>query len=271
MTKALDQAKVLSNENLIGDYFLITFTAENTAVNAKPGQFIHVQIPQLNQRILRRPFSIYNTDPKAGTVSLVYKRVGEGTAQLAQVTVGTEFSVMGPLGVGFSDPEDSFPIIVAGGYGCAATYMQAKLSKRKGICIIGGRSESDLLLLEEFKAVGYDVRISTNDGSKGTKGFVTTVLKEILDESKAGKLSFKPEEVEIYSCGPNAMLKAVGDLADNYGIDAEISVDEHMCCGVGACFTCVCKEKTDTNADGWRYSRTCNEGPVYRASKIFWD
>lgn len=271
MTKYLDQAKVLSNENLIGDYFLITFTAPFTAKNAKPGQFVHVQVPQLNERVLRRPFSIYNTDAEAGTVSLVYKRVGEGTAQLANVNIGTEFSVMGPLGIGFSDPQDKFPIIVAGGYGCAATYMQAKNSKVKGICIIGGRSESDLLLIEEFTAAGYEVRISTNDGSKGTKGFVTTVLKEILDDAKAGKMSIETSDIEIYSCGPNAMLKAVGDLASEYQIDAEISVDEHMCCGVGACFTCVCKEKTDTNEDGWRYSRTCNEGPVYKASKIFWD
>jgi dihydroorotate dehydrogenase electron transfer subunit len=271
MTKALDKAKVLSNENLIGDYFLITFSAEFTAKNAKPGQFVHVQIPQLNQRILRRPFSIYNTDPKAGTVSVVYKRVGEGTSQLSQVPVGAEFSVMGPLGIGFSDPLDKFPIIVAGGYGCAATYMQAKLSDRKGICIIGGRSAEDLLLLEEFAELGYEVCVSTNDGSRGTEGFVTTVLQQILEEAKAGDRSFSLSEVEIYSCGPNAMLKAVGDLAAGYEIDAEISVDEHMCCGVGACFTCVCKEKTDKNADGWRYSRTCNEGPVYRASKIFWD
>jgi dihydroorotate dehydrogenase electron transfer subunit len=230
-----------------------------------------VQIPQLNQRILRRPFSIYNTNPESGTVSVVYKRVGEGTSQLSQVPVGTEFSVMGPLGIGFSNPGEKFPIIVAGGYGCAATYMQAKLSVRKGICIVGGRSAEDLLLLDEFASLGYDVRVSTNDGSRGTKGFVTTVLQEVLEEAKAGNCSFSLDDVEIYSCGPNAMLKAVGDLAEEYGIDAEISVDEHMCCGVGACFTCVCKEKTDNNADGWRYSRTCNEGPVYRASKIFWD
>ncbi len=271
MTKSIDQAKVISNANLIGEYFQIEFSAESIAKSATPGQFVHIQIPFFAHRVLRRPFSIYNTNPEKGTVTVVYKTVGEGTEQLSQISAGTEISAIGPLGNGFSEPKEKFPILVAGGYGCAATFMQAKLSPKKGIVIIGGRSEGDLLLLEEFAAVGYEVLISTNDGSKGTKGLVTDVMREVLDAAKAGNRDFALEDIEIYSCGPNPMLKAVGELAAEYDIDAELSVDEHMCCGVGACFTCVCKEKTDKNDDGWRYSRTCIEGPVYKASDVHWD
>jgi dihydroorotate dehydrogenase electron transfer subunit len=270
MQKFDEIAPILSNTNLIGDYYLITFKAEKIAETAQPGQFVHVKVPSLKNCVLRRPFSIYNTDAEAGTVSVIYKVVGQGTEQLCTVQVGTELDVMGPLGIGFSNPGEKFPIIVAGGYGCAATYMQSKISNKKGIVIIGGRTEGDLLLTQEFADQGYEVLISTNDGSKGTKGFVTTVLKDVLDKSKAGN-GPALEDIEIYSCGPNPMLKAVGEMGLEYGIDSELSIDEHMCCGVGACFTCVCKTKTDKNEDGWRYSRTCNEGPVYRASTVHWD
>ncbi len=270
MKRHLETASTISNANLTGSYYKITFSAPSIAKTAQPGQFVHVQVPSLEHCVLRRPFSIYNTNPETGTVSVIYKTVGQGTEQLATVPAGTELSVMGPLGTGFSNPEDKFPIIVAGGYGCAATYMQAKLSNKKGICIIGGRTAADLLLVKEFKAQGYQVLVSTNDGSEGVKGLVTDVLGDILENSKNGE-GEPLENIEIYSCGPNPMLKAVGIQAAEYGIDAELSIDEHMCCGVGACFTCVCKVKNEKNEDGWSYSRTCDEGPVYKASQIHWD
>lgn len=265
MSKTLEAAVILSNKNLIGDYFHIQFNSPEIAKLAQPGQFLHLQVPHFDHRVLRRPFSIYNVEPATGVVELVYKTVGEGTQRLSEIPAGTEISLMGPLGTPFSVPTDTHPIIVAGGYGCAATYMLAKHSPLKGVTLIGGRSEIDLLLVEEFKATGYEVRCSTNDGSVGHKGLVTEILIEELEKAKA---SGKP--VSIHSCGPNPMLKAVAKVAEDFGLDAEISLDEHMCCGIGACFTCVCKTKAD-NEDGWEYSRSCKDGPVYQASTIHWD
>ena len=264
MKKVYENVTIASNQNLQGDYFQIVMNSPEIAKSAQPGQFVHLEVPAMEHRILRRPFSIYNTDPEHGTVSLIYKTVGEGSSKLSTLPPDTKLTLMGPLGTPYTDFDNCYPIIVAGGYGCAATYMLAKLGKNKGVCLIGGRNEQDLLLVDKFEEAGYKVRVSTDDGSAGHKGIVTEILEQEL-KAYDGSLP-----AVIFSCGPNPMLKAVGAVCDKYNTKAMISLDEHMCCGVGACFTCVCKVKAD-NDDGWRYSRTCNEGPVYDANDIHWD
>lgn len=256
-------APLLANRPLQGDTFQIDFHAPEIAANARPGQFVHVQIPGLQHRILRRPFSIYDTDASTGRLSVIYKTVGEGTRHLATITApGTVFNLLGPLGTPFTVPaSDDKLAIVAGGYGCAATYLLAKHAPRKPLVLIGGRSAIDVLLVREYQALGCDVRIATNDGTLGTKGFVTELLKDAIASNAVTCLA---------ACGPNPMLKAVSDLALPAGITAEISLDHPMCCGIGACFACVLKVK-DTNPDGWRYSRSCLEGPVYDARNVYWD
>ena len=159
---------------------------------------------------------------------------------------------MGPLGQPFS-PLPQGSAIVAGGYGCAATYLLAKRAESKPIVLIGGRTAGDVLLKEEYEALGCDVRISTDDGSLGTKGRVTSII---------------PDDIRwIASCGPIPMLKALAEIMFQNGIDGELSMDHAMCCGVGACFACVTKVKADT-PDGWRYARICSEGPVFRANSL---
>lgn len=257
----LEDANIIRNERLQGDYWKVEFDAPGICPQVKPGHFVHVQISQLRDRILRRPFSICNVSNN-GVLTVVYKVVGEGTAALAELKTGVECSLMGPQGVPFSLPEeDEIPVIVAGGYGSAATYILAQRSANPGILLLGARSQEDIILTEEFDNCGFDVRLATEDGSLGTQGLVTLLLEEVIKEN-TGKFRF-------YACGPHAMLLAMGKQVLAAGLDGELSLDHLMCCGVGACFACVVKVTAD-NEDGWRYARTCNEGPVFLASKVYY-
>lgn len=255
-------AEIISNAHLKDDYYKLELKIADVCAMTSPGQFIHVQITDLRDRILRRPFSICNVT-EDGVLTVIYKIIGAGTEVLSRQKTKTYLDVLGPLGKPFSLPaEDEVPVIVAGGYGAAATYLLAKRSGKKGVVLLGARTDSDLLLCEEYKALGYDLRISTNDGSEGHKGFVTELLDGVLNDYSGSKLHF-------YSCGPHPMLMALGKLLQSKKLDGELSLDHLMCCGVGACFACVVKIKDD-NEDGWRYARTCKEGPVFMASEIYY-
>lgn len=257
----LENANIISNERLQGDYWKIEFNAPKICPEVNPGHFVHVRISQLRDRILRRPFSICNVS-EDGVLTVVYKVVGEGTATLSELKPGIVCNLMGPQGVPFSTTEaDEIPVIVAGGYGSAATYILAQRSAKPGILLLGARSEEDIILTEEFKNCGFDVRLATEDGSLGTEGLVTVLLAEAIKEN-TGKYKF-------YGCGPHGMLMAMGKQLLASDLDGELSLDHLMCCGVGACFACVVKVKAD-NEDGWRYARTCNEGPVFQASKVYY-
>jgi dihydroorotate dehydrogenase electron transfer subunit len=159
--------------------------------------------------------------------------------------------------------KNKIPVLVAGGYGNAALYLQAAKLPVKGVAFFGGRTASDILCIDQFEALGWDVRVATDDGSIGQKGFVTAALDAWLAENKQ-----KFQCLELFACGPNAMLKAVGDRAIQHGLTAWLSMDRNMACGVGACLTCVIKRKT---ADGWEWARCCKDGPVFEAREILWE
>ena len=258
-----DNNTIISNDNLKGDYWRVRFSAPEVAVRSQAGQFVHVKLPLLSDRILRRPFSICDASDD-GVLTLVYKVVGAGTERLSDLKPGDNCDILGPLGKPFSAPgPGTVPILVAGGYGSAATLLLAKRSQEKGILLLGARSKDDLILVDEYKALGFDVRTATNDGSDGHKGFVT----ELLDGAIAG---LKGAKVAIYGCGPDMMLMALGRKALSLGVYAELSLDHHMCCGVGACFACVVRVKDGSGPDGWRYARACKEGPVFKAEDIYY-
>jgi len=259
---------VLSNDVLTGPYRRIVFDAPGIARTAKPGQFVHVHVTPLRDRILRRPFSICDADPEAGKLTLVYKIVGQGTDALAGMSAGESCDILGPQGNGYTfpkSPAEIYPILIAGGYGSASTLFLAKRFMQagvKGAFLMGARTAAGLILADDYRALGFDVLLSTNDGSVGHKGFIIDLLPRFLDEA-AGR---KPV---IYSCGPGPMLIALGKLALTLGLDCELSLDQHMGCGVGACFACVVKVVDKSNPDGWRYSRSCKEGPVYNAREVY--
>ncbi|MCP3965734.1 MAG: dihydroorotate dehydrogenase electron transfer subunit [Lentisphaerae bacterium] len=258
----MKKGEIVTNSILKDEYYQVQFYVPEICRETRPGQFVHVKIANLRDRILRRPFSISDVS-EDGLLTVVYKVVGEGTKVLAELKPGEVCDLMGPLGNPFSVPaEDEFPVIVAGGYGSAATYLLAERAPTKGVLLLGARSQNDLILTDKFAAAGFDVRTSTNDGSEGYKGFVTELIPQVLEENQGKKIRF-------YGCGPTPMLLALAKILQDKGYnDGELSLDHLMCCGVGACFACVVKIKDD-NPDGWRYARTCKEGPVFKASDVY--
>jgi dihydroorotate dehydrogenase electron transfer subunit len=252
--------QILSNRRDTDLYHLLVVRAPALAPLVQPGQFAHVRIPPMKEALLRRPFSIFRTEAEA--VSFLYKSVGRGSEALSRMRPGEELSLIGPLGRGFTVPPTGGerPLLVAGGYGMAALYLLAQRSPQKGIVFVGGRRAVDILCAEDFRALGWEVRVATEDGSLGEKGLVT---QPVLAELKRGAAGWK-----LFACGPTPMLKAVGRLAEEFQLSAELSMDEHMCCGVGVCLTCVIPVRTD---GGWEYQRTCTEGPVFDSRRILWE
>jgi dihydroorotate dehydrogenase electron transfer subunit len=252
--------QIVSNERDSDLYFRLVVRAPQIAPLVQPGQFAHVRILPLKHALLRRPFSIYQVS--GDTLSILYKTIGQGTEVLSRMKRGEELSMIGPLGHGFTVPRAGreVPLLVAGGYGMAALYLLAQRSPQKGIVFVGGRRRVDILCEEEFRALGWDVRVTTEDGSHGEKGLVTQALLAVL---KVGAPARK-----LFACGPTPMLKAVGQIAKDFGLPAELSLDEHMGCGIGVCLTCVVPIKA---GDGWEYQRTCTEGPVFDSLQVAWE
>ena len=254
---------IVANERDTDSYFRLVLRAPDIAPLIQPGQFAHVRILPLKDALLRRPFSIFQV--AGDTFSILYKTVGKGTAVLSQMRAGEEVSVIAPLGHGFTVPPagGEIPLLVAGGYGMAAMFLLAQRSPQKGIVFVGGRRRVDILCEKEFAAIGWEVRATTEDGSHGEKGLVTAPVIAEIEKRKA-----ESGKRKLYACGPTPMLKAVGKIAEEHNLPCELSMDEHMCCGVGTCLTCVIKVKA---GDSWEYQRTCTEGPVYDSRQIVWE
>ncbi len=254
---------ILANERDTDRYFRLVVEAPQIAPRVQPGQFAHIRIPPLRDALLRRPFSIFRVEGEA--FSILYKVVGKGTEALSRMRPGETLSALGPLGHGFTVPRPGgeFPLLVAGGYGMAALYLLAQRAPQRGIVFVGGRRREDILCEAEFRELGWDVRVATEDGSHGEKGRVTGPLQAELRRPESAE---RPRK--LFACGPTPMLKAVAEMAEAFNLPAELSLDEHMCCGVGVCLTCVVPVRT---ADGWEYQRACTEGPVFDARAVLWE
>ncbi len=251
-------AKLISIRPLAQGYSVLTLEAPAIAAEASPGQFVHVRIPTLEASRLRRPFSIYDADPATGRLFVLYKVVGLGTRHLAALLEGTALQVLGPIGTPFPLTPEGTPYLVGGGYGVAPLWFLATRLPRKGILFVGGRTAADILETERFREAGWEVRIATQDGSLGTQGLVTAPLDVALNEG---------QKAELYACGPDGMLRAVGERAIRHGIKGWLSLDKHMVCGVGACLACVQRVRT---SEGERLARVCVDGPIFEAREIVW-
>jgi len=252
---------IIANGRIRGDYRRLEFSAPEMAATAAPGSFTHIRIDRRQDRILRRPFSIHDTDQNKGTVTVIYKIVGRGTAARSELGSGDEIDALGPLGRPFSPPPaDALAVAVAGGYGAAALFMLTR--HRPGVLLMGARSSADVILTERYREAGFDVRVATNDGSEGVRGLVTELIPPLLAENPGRKFFF-------YGCGPHPMLMALGRTLRERKLYGELSVDHVMCCGVGACFACVVKVNAPEDPDGWRYARSCSEGPVFPLSSVY--
>lgn len=257
----LEVAKVWDQRRVGRRYRLLTLCAPKIAPRVRPGQFVHV-LPPLEDVTLRRPFSPCRVS--GAKLSILYSQVGRGTAAMTQLRKGDRVSVVGPLGHGFPLQLECHrcPVLVAGGYGVGPLWLLASVLPRRGVVFIGGATADDILCAPDFRKLGWTVRITTEDGSRGTRGLVTAALDAWLRSRPAGSTP------EFFACGPNAMLQAVGQRALRGGWRAWLSLDRHMGCGVGACLSCVQRVRRE-GVETW--ARVCREGPVFEAREIVWE
>jgi len=264
------KVKILSKEEVAPNIFLIKLSAPSVAQEALPGQFIHIKCNVDSYPLLRRPISIHRTDKEKGEIYILFQVVGEGTKLLAQRKVGDNLDILGPLGNGFNIyPESKKIMIIGGGIGVAPLLALCEESIRKGkeVRVLIGALKKELVIGEEnFRKLGAKVDVATNGGSYKYKGLVTDLLERIIKEGWLAD--------QIFACGPKPMLRKIVEISLVNHIDCQVSLEERMACGIGACLGCVCKIKTrDKKEDKvkYEYKRVCVDGPVFRGSEVVWD
>jgi len=256
---------LLHHVPLKAGYWTLTLDAKAIADRAVPGQFVHIRVPTLEASALRRPFSIFGA--RDGKLHILYKTVGRGTEKMNTLNAGDTVTVLGPLGNGFPLTPAGVPLLVGGGYGVAPLCFLAERLPCKGIVFIGGRTADDILASDRFERLGWTVQIATQDGSQGDTGLVTFPL-----DREIARLKAEGQPIEFYACGPDGMLKAVGERALANNAKGWLSLDKHMVCGVGACLACVQNIRNpDAPPDTPpRLACTCRDGPIFEAREIVW-
>lgn len=256
MKKYILELKVVSNTHLHDNYVLLKLTHENPLPEMHPGQFAEIKIEGSPTTFLRRPISINYVDKETNEVWFLVQQVGDGTKQLARTKTGDYINVVLPLGKPFSEPENCSEklLLVGGGVGIAPMLYLGKYLKEKGYSpsfLLGAKSKNDLLQLDEFEKYGK-VYVTTEDGSYGEKGFVTH--HSILSEEQPDR---------IYSCGPKPMMVSIAQYAKNKEIECEVSLENKMACGIGACLCCV-----ENTQEG--HVCVCKDGPVFNIKDLLW-
>lgn len=237
--------------------FDMTILCPDIAKGTQAGQFVQVSAEGF---FLRRPISICEADKEKGTLRIVFEVRGKGTEKLSSLGVGSNIDMIAPLGKGFTVlPEGSKAVCIGGGIGTPPMLSIAKHYGENATVISGFRNSSVAILQDDFKNIGARTVLYTDDGSAGIKGFVTDALKTELDRST-------PDI--IYACGPMPMLKGIAAIANEKGIKCEVSLEQRMACGVGACLVCVCR----TVKDGKEiFSHVCKDGPVFDSKEVAFD
>lgn len=256
MKKRTEDFKVIENKPLNREYFVLTLHSSSSLQDILPGQFAEVRVDHTPEVFLRRPVSFFKVDPVQQTADLLIQKVGKGSNALSHLEKGDVLNMIFPLGNTFSLPEKGRALIIGGGVGVAPLLFLGKYLREKGFevdYILGFRDSSLLIDLTGFKRYG-NVFLTTDDGSAGEKGTVLdhSLLKKGLHEY--GK---------VYTCGPEAMMKGVAEMAAQNGLPCEASLENTMACGFGACLCCI-QETTRGNL------RVCMEGPVFNTKELIW-
>ncbi len=273
----LEDASILSHEEINTGYFRLRLSSPGMARAIIPGQFVMLRVDDRMDPILRRPFSVFRilSTHSPPFLEILYQVVGRGTRLLSLLPVGERVSLLGPLGNGFPIKEHKEVVLAAGGMGVAPLFalgeaIVKRAPNRTGTVFIGGKEKGDVVCAEEFEDIGFDVVITTEDGSLGKKGLVTRPLEKImkaLSENEA-------RNTVLYACGPAGMLSSLARSAMARGIECYVSLEEKMACGVGACLGCVApvitKESPSKGEPRSSYRCVCTEGPVFAAGEIQW-
>ncbi|MBN1917550.1 MAG: dihydroorotate dehydrogenase electron transfer subunit [Verrucomicrobia bacterium] len=260
------QVPIVFNHHLAGATHVLGFDCAEIARAAAPGQFVMMREVQPRGYLLNRPFSIGNVD--GNTIEIYYDAVGKATHAFAELDKGDELDVFGPLGRGFTlETWAKVNVLVAGGIGIAPfPFLAIELAKRRPqthtVVLAGFRSAPLVVLADLFAEIGVGFKVATDDGSQGYNGFVTGLLEQELDAHGNNK-------VGVYACGPELMLKRVAEIAVGRDVFCELSLEQRMACGVGACLVCACNTRAaDGAAD---YKMVCKDGPVFNARDVVFE
>ena len=255
MKKFLIDFKIVKNERLSDSYSLFVLEPINGELpEMQPGQFVQVEVPNSKSTYLRRPISINYVDYANNQLWLLVRKAGEGTSSLMKLAENNIVNLMLPLGNGFTIFPGETMLLIGGGVGVAPLLYLGKIAKEAGANVkflLGARTENDLLELEQFESVG-DVFVSTENGGKGEKGFVTQ--HSVLNSGSFSRIA---------CCGPMPMMKAVAKIAKDKSIECEVSLENVMACGLGACLCCV-EDTVEGNVC------VCKEGPVFNIKRLKW-
>lgn len=271
---------VTANECLAENTFRLRFDAPGLIPHLLPGQFLMLRLANTDDPLLGRPLAVYRADAVTGSVEVVYLVVGKMTRRLSQLPIGTPLLAWGPLGNGFDLPEADHLVMVAGGIGQTPFYTLAEESlglrifaarcdqtkkrrAQKTTLLFGAKSQNRLACLDEFRELGVEVKVATEDGSQGVRGFVTELIGPTVTEAAL------PRTV-IACCGPHPMLHAAFQTSKSLGdVPCYVSLESPMACGLGICFSCVVRYCDETGTPD--FVRTCVDGPVFDARRLVWD
>jgi dihydroorotate dehydrogenase electron transfer subunit len=243
---------ILEIRSLSDTAFSIKLAAGELAETAAPGQFLHIKCQESS--ILRRPLSI--CDVTDGVLTIAAEVRGEGTGWLSRRQPGETLDILGPLGRGFDLRYDNI-LAVGGGIGAAPMLFAARSAPARAV-VLGFQTKNSVILTEEFGAACENVYITTDDGSYGEPGTVLGPTERLLKTKCYGA---------VLACGPRPMLRAVAALSASYGIPCQVSLEERMGCGVGACLVCACRTKKE---NGEQMKHVCKDGPVFDGAEVVW-
>jgi dihydroorotate dehydrogenase electron transfer subunit len=255
MAKRIEDLKIAGNKRLTKDLFVLELSSREELPDLKPGQFAQVKVDGSSETFLRRPFSIHDVNYEINTIKLLIQVAGKGTAALSNLKIGDSLNLIYPLGNSFGLPDkDQKILLVGGGCGVAPLLFLGKHLKSNGYSpdiLLGFRNSERIIELEEYLKIG-NVFLTTEDGSKGEKGYVTShsVLSESIFE-------------RIYCCGPDSMMRAVAAYSNKKNIDCEVSLENLMACGFGVCLCCIVSTTRGNLC-------TCIDGPVFNIKELKW-
>ena len=291
---------VVDNRQIAEDIYELVLSGSGLAQASRPGQFVMLSVADGIEPFLRRPFSIAGMDKATDTIRIIYQTVGKGTDRMQDWRAGVTVDVLGPLGNGFSwDDGLERAILAGGGLGIAAILPLAEALRVQGIQVdvfLGARSSDMLFGVSELEVFGCCVQVATEDGSSGVSGFVTLPLEEHLrthlpsvGDGSAGQppghVSLAAQHTAagdparsqmLFACGPAAFLHAVSDLCAAYQLSGQLSMEERMGCGFGACMGCsievysqdAAEERKADEHQGYRRKRVCKDGPVFPIGEV---
>ncbi len=250
---------VVVNRQISPDFFLLSFQWKKEWGEPKPGNFLELKVADTTAPLLRRPFAFAGYDAENEIAEMIYQIRGTSTELLSSKKEGDEIKIIGPLGNTFTIPKSKKIFAVAGGVGLGPILFAAKNAQKEGknVSFITGFRSAEMVP-ERSLLDGIDATLCTDDGSEGFKGNVVQYLSTLPESELSDSL--------IWSCGPLPMLKACHTFAEEKDIACEVSMEELMACGIGACMGCVCETKTEAGL-----ARVCKEGPIFDSKEIKWN